>query len=90
MSNRRSDVERQANEGAGHFRDMSQQSSLIVNFSATRVANRHAAISSALGCLACMQSAACWALLAAVKMARGSCLRMRNHDATYAAWSDLG
>lgn len=46
--------------------------------------------SCASGCWACIQSAACWALLAAVKMARGSVLRTVNHEARYAAWSGRG
>jgi hypothetical protein len=36
---------------------------------------------SAQGCCACIQSAAACALLAAVKIARGSCLRTRSHEA---------
>ena len=42
----------------------------------------HAASSSALGCCAHIQSAACWALLAAVKIARRSLFSTRSHEAT--------
>lgn len=36
----------------------------------------------AAGCCSCIQSAACWALLAAVMMARFSSFSARSHDAT--------
>ena len=42
----------------------------------------HAACAVAWGWRACIQSAACWALPAAVKMARGSSFRTRSHEAT--------
>jgi hypothetical protein len=50
----------------------------------------HAARALGWGCLACIQSAACRALPAAVKMARGSSFRTRSCEATQVARSGRG
>ena len=78
----RRDAKISAEEHRAKFGDISRQSSPYLKYLRSEDGADHAAISSAWGCCACIQSVACCALLAAVKMALGSSFRTLSHEAT--------